>query len=176
MRRAGSVVADSSVLICLVKIGRLAVLKELFQVVLITESVYQEVVIQGKRFEKDGIIKVEKAIGDKWIQPVKTGQKEKREANSYREKWGIGRGEAESIALAKNRAIPVILDDKNARQLARVLELQYSGTAALLLMALRLGNMDKGTFFASLRDLGQVMWLSPDVMAEMIRLAEEMQK
>jgi hypothetical protein len=176
MRRAGGAVADSSVLICLVKIGRLVILKELFQVVLITESVYEEVVIQGKRSGKDGISTIEKAISDRWIQVVTGSSRRKHEAGKYRDIWGIGLGEAESIALAKSRALPVILDDKNARHLARIMEIQYSGTAALLLRALRRGIVDKSAYFACLRDLGQVMWLSPDVMAEMLRLAEEKEK
>ena len=176
MERAGSAVVDSSVLICLVKIGRLVILKELFQVVLITESVYVEVVIQGKRSGKDGISTIEKAISDRWIQLVTAGSRQKHEAGKYRDKWGIGLGEAESIALAKRRALPVILDDKNARHLAGIMEIQYAGTAALLLQALQQGIIDKGAYFTSLRDLGQVMWLSPDVMAEMIRLAEEKEK
>jgi predicted nucleic acid-binding protein len=176
MRRAGGVVVDSSVLICLVKIGRLLILKELFQVVLITESVYEEVIIQGKRSGKDGISTIEKAISDRWIQMVTADTKQKHEAGKYRDKWGIGQGEAESIALSKSRSLPVILDDKNARHLARTMEVQYSGTAALLLRALRQGIIDKVTYFACLRDLGQVMWLSPDVMAELIRLAEEKEK
>lgn len=35
------------------------------------------------------------------------------------------------------------------------------------------GALDKKEFAESLRDLGRVMWLSPDVIAEMMRLAEE---
>ena len=173
MRTIGSVVVDSSVLICLVKIGRLVILQELFLVVLITESVFEETVIQGKRTGKEGVGTIEKAISDKWIRLVTASNGEKQEAGEYREKWGIGKGEAESLSLAKSRALPVILDDKNARHLAKIMEIQYSGTAALLLRALQQGVIDKGAYIGSLRDLGQVMWLSPDIMAEMFRLAEE---
>ena len=176
MRKAGGVVVDSSVLICLVKIGRLEILKELFHAVLITESVYEEVVIKGKLSGKSGISTIEKAIGSRWIQMVPTSSRQKHEASRYLDKWGIGLGEAESIALAKSRGLPVILDDKNARRLARIMAIQYAGTAALLLRALQQGIIDKGAYFTSLRDLGQVMWLAPDVMAEMIRLAEEKEK
>jgi len=176
MRKAGGVVVDSSVLICLVKIGRLEILKELFHAVLITESVYEEVVVKGKLSGKSGISTIEKAIGSRWIQMVPAGSRQKNEAGKFRLRWGIGLGEAESISLANSRALPVILDDKNARRLARIMEIQYAGTAALLLRALQQGIIDKGAYFTSLRDMGQVMWLSPDVMAEMIRLAEEKDK
>jgi len=125
---------------------------------------------------KGGVSTIEQAIVNRWIQMVPAGSRQKHEAGEYRDKWGVGRGEAESIALAKSRALPVILDDKNARHLAGIMEIQYAGTAALLLRALQKGIIDKGSYFSSLRDLGQVMWLSPDVMAEMIRLAEEKEK
>lgn len=176
MKVAGNAVADSSVLICLVKIGRLVLLKELFRVVVIAKSVYEEVVIQGKRFGKGDVSTIEKAIDEKWIQVAALSIRQKHESVKYRDMWGVGLGEAESLVLAKSRVLPVILDDKNARYLARMMEVPYSGTGALLLRAFQQGIMDKNTYFASLRDLGQVMWLSPDVMAEMIRLAEEKQK
>ena len=176
MERAGSAVVDSSVLICLVKIGRLEILKELFQVVLIAGSVYEEVVTRGKLSGKPGVSTIEKAIKDGWIQPVAAGSRQIHEAGKYRDKWGIGQGEAESIVLAGRLSLPVILDDRNARHLAGIMEITYSGTAALLLKALQQGIIDKRACFASLRDLGQVMWLSPDVMAELIRLAEEIEK
>ncbi len=176
MERAGNAVVDSSVLICLVKIGRLEILKELFQVVLIAGSVYEEVVVQGKLSGKTGVSTIEKAIKGNWIQLVTADGRQKHEAGKYHDKWGIGQGEAESIALARKLSLPVILDDRNARRLAGIMEIPYSGTAALLLKALQQGIIDKRAYFADLRDLGQVMWLSPDVMAELIRLAEETEK
>ena len=49
----------------------------------------------------------------------------------------LDRGEAEAIALAHERTLPVILDDGAARAVARRLRLDFAGSAGLAVRAKR---------------------------------------
>ena len=167
------VVADSSVLIGLVRIARLGLLRKLYRGVLIPQSVNDEVVVEGKRLHKAGVQEIETAIKAGWIKVVSLAEKQANVAVTYRARGGIGTGEAEAIALAKSRRLPVILDDRYARELANAVGLEFQGTGAVLLEAYLKRLLTKKEFMESLRDLGKVMWLSPDVVAELLRLAEE---
>ncbi|MBM3176351.1 MAG: hypothetical protein FJZ93_11700 [Chloroflexi bacterium] len=168
-----AIIADSSALISLVRIGRLGLLKKLYLPVFITNSVYDEVVIEGKRLRKPGVEEIERAIKAGWIRILSLSPRQSLNAEAYRTSGGVGRGEAESIALAKSRRLPIILDDRYARELAESLKLEFLGTGAVLLEARLKGLLSKKEFMESLRELGKVMWLSPEVIAELIRLSEE---
>ena len=170
-----AIISDSSPLIIMVKIGRLGLMRRLYRRVLIPSSVYQEVVIEGRRLRKAGIGDIEEAIQSEWINVTALTKSQLASAEKYRTIGGIGRGEAEALALARNRRLPVILDDRHARELARTLGLRVTGTAAMLLEAYFRKAISKKEFTESLRDLGTVMWLSPDVVAEILRLAEEVE-
>lgn len=49
-------------------------------------------------------------------------------------------------------------------------------TALILLEAYFRKALTKKEFTESLRDLGTVMWLSPEIVAELLRLAEEVEQ
>ena len=88
----------------------------------------------------------------------------------------LGPGEAESIALAGVRILRLIVDDKEARNVAAVQGVEHVGTAGVLLHAYRRERLDLGELETTLRDLSQILWLSPVVVAEVLRLAREAEK
>lgn len=168
-----AIVADSSTLIGMARIGHLELLRKLYKRMLVPQSVYNEVVIEGKRLRKAGVEEIEKAIQAGWLKVVSLSKSQLNKVEAYRASAEIGRGEAEAIALARSRRLPVIVDDRHARELANALGLEFLGTGAVLLEAYFRKLFGKKEFVESLRELGKVMWLSPDVMAELLRLAEE---
>ncbi|MEW6033966.1 MAG: hypothetical protein AB1603_03830 [Chloroflexota bacterium] len=168
-----AIVADSTLLIGMARIGRLELLKRLYGRALVPPSVHEEVVVEGKRLHKAGAGEVEKAIQSGWIKVTALTRDQLSKAEAYRASGGIGRGEAEAIALARGRGLPVIVDDRYARGLAGTLGLEFMGTAAVLLEAHWRGLLSKREFAESLRELAKVTWLSPEVVAELLRLAEE---
>lgn len=168
-----AIIADSSALISMVKIGQLELLRKLYMLVLITKSVYDEVVIEGKRLHKPGVAEIEQAIKAGWVRVLSLTTRQLLNAEAYRASGEIGRGEAESMVLAKSRRLPIILDDRYAREMAESLKLEFSGTGAVLLEAHLKRLLSKKEFMESLRELGKVMWLSPEVIAELLRLSEE---
>ena len=121
-----TVVADSSPLVILAKIGSFDLLNRLFPRLYISAEVHNEVVVLGVGLP--GSSEVTKA---EWIE-VKQLQNQAG-LPAAREKHALGTGELSTILLAKEiRATEVLLDDYNARKLARAEGLPVRGTVGLL--------------------------------------------
>lgn len=141
------VVADSSCLISLSRIGKLAVLHELFGEIIIPEAVYYEVVIRA-----EGRVGSEEVKKAKWIKKQKV-----QNALAVRAfKVNLGAGESEAIALASERKVDfLILDDFKARQTAEELSLAVIGTVAVLQKAEEKGIIDNlQSVLQDLRNVG----------------------
>jgi predicted nucleic acid-binding protein len=142
-----TVIADSSCLIALSKIGQLAVLQHLFGRISIPPAVYHEVVIRGSG--RPGAEEVAKA---EWIEtcPIK----DRLAVSTLNLTLGIG--ESEAIVLASEFSADfLILDDWQARQAAPGLSLPVVGTVAILGKAVEKGLLpDLPSTLESLRRAG----------------------
>ncbi len=141
------IVADSSCLIALSKIGELNILKQLFSHIFIPKAVYTEVAIRG-----EGRPGSKEVISAHWI---KTQQvKDELAVNALR--LQLGAGESEAIVLAaETNADFIILDDWHARQAALELKLPIIGTVAVLTKAAEKGYLrDLETTLKSLKLAG----------------------
>jgi predicted nucleic acid-binding protein len=67
----------------------------------------------------------------------------------------------------------LIVDDKEARSVAVATGVKIVGTAGVLLEAYLGAHLDLEELEAVLQDLVQVLWISPAVVAELLRLARE---
>ena len=141
------VIADSSCLIGLSKIGQLNILPQLFGKIIIPEAVYYEVVIRGSG--KAGAEEVKNAD---WIE----NQKVKNELAVRAFRINLGFGESEVIALANEcQADFIRLDLCQARQTAEELELPVIGTIAILQKAIEKGIIENlPTVLENLRNAG----------------------
>ena len=120
------VVADSSPLIILTKLGCFDSLNRLFPRVHVSPEVHHEVVIAGAGLP--GALEVSKA---EWIE-VKAVQNPAG-INLEQRKYGLGPGEMSTILLAKEiGANPVLLDDYRARKVAKAQGLEILGSVGLL--------------------------------------------
>ena len=159
-------VANSSLLIALSAIGRLELLSRRFpEGILIPQAVWREVVETGK-----GQPGAKKVASAKWITVCEVEDKDcvtllRRE---------LDEGEAEAIALCREREIEVILlDEKDARRGARRLGLAVLGTVGVLIWAKRVG------LITSLREQLDVLQtqgkfrLSQSVCEEALRTVRE---
>lgn len=126
------VVANSSVLIALSTIGRLELLSKRFsEGILIPRSVWREVVEAGKG--QPGATEVASAP---WITVAEVKDKN-LVALLIRE---LDLGESEAIVLCREQhAEIVLLDEKDARRLARRLDLRVLGTVGILIWGKRAG-------------------------------------
>jgi len=121
-----TVVADSSPLVILAKLGCFDLLNRLFPLLYISAEVHHEVVVAGVGLP--GASEVAKA---EWIE-VKKLQNE-ADLLAAQQKYALGVGELSTILLGKEfHANAVLLDDYNARKLARAEGLQVRGSVGLL--------------------------------------------
>jgi uncharacterized protein len=121
-----TVVADSSPLVILTKLGCFDLLNRIFPRLYISPEVHYEVVIAGAGLP--GASEVSKA---EWIE-VKAVQNPAGLYSAQR-KHGLGPGEMSTILLAKELgANPVLLDDYRARKLAKTEALEVLGSIGLL--------------------------------------------
>ena len=125
------VVSDSTILIGLVKIGKLDLLKETFSKVYIPEEVFKEVVERGKGKPGSKVIK-ETA----WIEPKPV--KDKIQVAFLL--GSLEKGEAEVLVLARElEADLILLDEEKARKSAVIAGFEIMGLLGLFILAKNLG-------------------------------------
>ena len=127
-------VVNSSVLITLSSIGQLRLLQHRFTGgVLIPDAVWDEVVETGSG--RPGALEVQTAS---WIQRRRVRDQDYVKLL----RTELDAGEAEAIALAREeRAEVILLDEKEARRVARRLGMRVLGTVGLLIWARREGSL-----------------------------------
>jgi len=146
-----TIVSNSSPLIHLFKVGSGPVLKKMFKKVIIGPAVFNETVILGKfKGFKDAFL-IESAVGD-IISMVQPSDVMKKNMRRY-EAMGLGPGEAEAIAIAKDKSLSVIIDETAARSIAGSEGVRYLGSLGILLMATRQGHMTKKLAKSTCRQL-----------------------
>lgn len=154
------VVCNSSPLIHLAKVGKLELLRDFFIEILIPEAVYRECVIEGKN--REDAKRIENAA---WIRVAHIKNIDLKKAlNTV-----LDEGESEAIVLAlQESADLILLDDYEARELARTYELKITGTVGLLIKAKHEGEISSiGEMLNELRRTG--FWLSDDLYAKILR-------
>jgi len=165
------IVSDSTALIALAKIGRLSLLGRVYGEVVIGPVVKTEVIDRGKAIRAAEVVEVELALSAAWLRVGRLTARERKAAQALVAASRLDDGEAEAIALAQSRNCPVIVDDKEARAMAASLELEHVGTAGVLLAAFMAGHLRLDNLEKALRDLSNVLWLSPAVVIEILRVA-----
>lgn len=129
------VVSDSTILIGLVKIGKLDLLKEIFFKVYIPEEVFKEVVERGKGKPGSEVIKEAAWIE---VRPAK----DKIQVNFLL--GSLEKGEAEVLVLARELEVDLILlDEEKARKSAVIAGFEIMGLLGLFVLAKNLGLIDK---------------------------------
>jgi predicted nucleic acid-binding protein len=128
------VISNSTALINFASIDRLDILHALFKELTVPESVWDETVVKAsryvsaKRIREAHWIKVKK-VHDSNLVNLLTGK--------------LDAGEAEAVALAlEMRADVVLLDESPAREVAKKLGINFTGTVGCLIMAKRSGIIE----------------------------------
>lgn len=154
------VVADSSPLIALCRIGRLKLLHDLFGQLIIPDAVWQEV--SASHPGKAGAAEIMSAS---WIE--RRAVKDMPLVNLLRQ--DLGAGESEAIVLAREVSADVLLmDERRGREAAKRLGLTCTGLVGVLLEARRRGIVsDPAAVAAELRDVAG-FWIADELM-ELLR-------
>ncbi|MGB8217058.1 MAG: DUF3368 domain-containing protein [Candidatus Methanoperedens sp.] len=163
------VVSDASPLLLLAKIGKLDLLKELYQEIVIPLQVRNEVVENNDKASS----LILSGIENGWIK-----QKDEEispEIKSLGEKLGLHKGETAALSVAKRLDIKEILaDDKLARIAARILGLKAIGCLGVMMKAYENGIVTRSDAIDSIQKLVKAgLWVSPEVLTEVFKSLEE---
>ena len=158
------VISNSSPIIHLAKIGKLDFLKEYFQTIIIPEAVYRESIIEGK--ERDEVKLIKQAT---WIKVVKVKEQTLVKLLTV----SLDTGESEVIALSiETGADLILLDDSEAREIARLYGFKITGTLGILLKAKKDGKINSlKTILMQLKETG--FWIDDDLQYRLLHEAGE---
>ncbi len=118
------IVADSSALIALAICNGLELLDRLFEKVKVPQAVFDEVIVEGKPMavRLHHYLQEKVCAVDLTTMVINAG--------------GLGRGELEAMALYKQiNADYLLIDDKRARKVARLNQIEITGSQGILLFA-----------------------------------------
>lgn len=167
---------DTSPLIALSKMKQVDLLAKLYGKVVVTPLVWEEAVTRGKAMGAMDAVFLEKYAQEHRFSRARLTAREKELVQRLREGTSAGQGEAEVMAVAKSRKAVAILDDKGARAVAVGLRIAHIGTAGLLFEAFLHKLMDYEKLLELLEELGKVAWVSPELLAGMLRRAREVEQ
>lgn len=123
------VIADTTPIITLMKLGRLDLLERLFGIVTVPNAVYEELVGNSK-------YPVETQIIVKCSFLKRCEVSDRQSIKILREVVGLDTGESEAIALAEETVADLlIIDERKGRRVAKQMELKITGTIGILLQA-----------------------------------------
>jgi len=129
-------VSNATPLIYLARLGKLHLLKEIFTQVQIPPEVKIETTDRGKTKGYSDAYVIEQALNDGWIIPNPLTTENTKKSEALAQMTGIDIGEAQAIILTKQKNEKVVLiDQSNAREVARRLGLSPRGTIYIILTA-----------------------------------------
>jgi predicted nucleic acid-binding protein len=154
-------VCDSGPLMALAKLNRLLLLRKLFGKVLIPQAVYQETVIRGMRQGYSDALAIKLFLEHEGWQTIYISR---QDINKDLLEKKLDAGEIESIQLAMNVKDAILLiDDEEARGVARKQGLRTKGTVGVLVEAFEKGLIDSEgieLLFAQIQARDDI-WISP---------------
>ena len=133
-------ISDSTALICLSKINKLNLLKDIYSFVLIPSAVKNEILLEGR----GGYSRINEAVKGGWIKVV-----DPKKSTDL----GLGAGENQAINLAKERKDSIILDDGLAIKAAQAFEIPIIRTTTVVFTALKKRIINKAQALAILNQL-----------------------
>lgn len=150
------IVSDTTSLIVLEKLQRFDLLCQLFDRVLIPEVVLGEL--------KVGSPRVELLLRDHECLEVVDSTKSSRLESLL---FLLDEGEAHAIALAAERSLPLIIDERKGRQVALQLGISVTGFAGLIILAKRREVLDEKSALALLEQaMSDGLRLSDKLLAQ----------
>jgi uncharacterized protein len=160
-------ISDSSPLIHLTRLGKIKYLLNMAGQIAIPRAVYDEVVIEGKKKNYMESFIIENLVNEgnivvKSVMPF--------DESKYPP---LGRGELESLELAKQLGKIVIIDEKKARNVARIMGLNVQTTIVTIFELLIAKALEKKEYLHNIKRMGESSWISADVITEYIERGEK---
>jgi predicted nucleic acid-binding protein len=165
-----TVAADATVLIFLGKLRRLEWLHDQYDSVLIPETVYEEVVEQGKAVGAADATVVAQAIDAGWIRVEAVEPREDIRA------YDLEAGETAVLSVAVDHGHDEVLaDEESVREVARHYDLEPRGTLWFLFTAVETGEITFDEFVDALeRLLDKGFYLDEGIYLRAVRKARQL--
>lgn len=142
-----NIISDATPLIYLAKIEKISLLKSLYNTIIISSEIKNEIVDEGKRLKEKDAFLIEKEIKDGFIEVIKV-------SNYIKPVFNIDKGELSILSLTKELNIKdVLIDEKLARIAAKVEGLTPRGTLFVILKNLKLKLINFDDFLRILNSL-----------------------
>jgi predicted nucleic acid-binding protein len=161
------VISNSSPLIHLTRLGKIQYLFKLVKKIIIPKAVYEEVVVKGKlnnyseAFTIENFIKEEKIIVSN-LKPIN--------GSLYPP---LGKGELEALELAKQTRDLLLIDEKKARTVAQILQIEHQTTIATIFELLIAEIIDFSEYKSNIKQYAENSWVSADIIQEFIERGEK---
>ena len=153
------VISDSTTLISLLNIERLELLFKFSDTIIITPSVYSEVTIH----------KSSKRILDEYITLSKVIILEVKNIKKVKELLiRLDLGESESIVLAEEQKLPLIIDEKKGKKIALSFGLDAIGLVGILLVYKKRGYLSSDEIIEIVKELREVSFRVSDKLLELL--------
>jgi predicted nucleic acid-binding protein len=147
------VISDSTTLISLINIERFEFLFKFSATIIITPSVYNEVTVQ----------KSAKRILDKYIALSKVVVNQVKNSKKVKELLiRLDLGESESIILAEEQNLPLIIDEKKGKKIALSFGLDAIGLIGILLVYKKRGYLSNDEIVEIVEELREVSFRVSD--------------
>jgi predicted nucleic acid-binding protein len=123
------IVSNTTPIVCFLKIGRLDILKNIFNEITISQAVYEELTAKPDETKELSILKESDFFK---IKPVEN----KFAVSLLQKQVGLDLGESESIVLAQElKAAILLMDERKGRRVAAENGISISGTLGVLVKA-----------------------------------------
>lgn len=121
-----TIIIDASSLIVLARLRALPALHQTYGEGGLTPSVYEEVVTRGKAKGFPDATRVEAAVERRTLQVVTLTSGEKRWASTLAtQERGLSQADCETLACAKERGLPLLMEERRGRNVARARNIAY---------------------------------------------------
>ncbi len=172
----GRIVADSTPIVYLAKVGKLQLLKKLYEDIIIPEAVKRELLVE----DYPEVPVIQEAFRAGWLEERRLS----RTARSFQLKHllgvsGLDAGEREAIALAYTDHLPLLIDEdeRTGRRVARVWGVGVVGTLRVIVEAFDEGLIEYEEARETFRQLlAQRFRVSAEVYERALNLLERARK
>jgi predicted nucleic acid-binding protein len=164
-------VSNSSPLIHLSRLGKLAYARQAFSSIMIPPAVRAETIARGKSEGYSDALSLEGLEKEGWL---KTCELSAHSAGIARElSDAVGDGEAEAIALAIEKKERLFMDDFKGRKAAEFYRIETTTTLGLMLELLTLRVLSRIDYTKNVKNYGSQGWISGDIIQEFIERGSE---
>ena len=166
-------VSNTSPLIWLSKMGKLHLLRDLFDEILIPKEVYREAVETGLKEGFSDALIIKEAVDQGWIKTTMLDEKEVELCQKMmNHAFELHMGEAQAIVLARGmgKETLLLIDESSARAFAEAWGLKVKGVVYVIMTSLRRGLLDnKEAKEIILTLVGKGFRIEPKLLARIIR-------